>query len=82
MRTQITTDNSGRVTLSYDGEDGERITREFTCPTDGGWVREGSRQVCAGLATTGACLRAPSRAALVDVIRREFGRMRRAQRAA
>jgi hypothetical protein len=87
MKMVIKTDEIGDVTLAYDDlltlEDDRRMVRVFTCPLDGGFVRERVRndwkQVCDGLARTGNALMCNSRAELAGVIRREYGRMRRAQ---
>jgi hypothetical protein len=86
-RTKITSDEYGHVTLR--GEDilGDPVERLFTCPTDGGYVYEvcaggDRRQVCEGLHRTGVTLISPSRAALVDLIRREHRRAARAARRA
>lgn len=75
MRTTITTDTQGYVTIAYD-DDGERVSRTFFAPVDGGYVREvDSRgqypQVCDKLYSRGSTLRA-TRAGLADVIRREW----------
>lgn len=85
MKAKFSTDQIGRVTLSYDCEDwdGEtiRITREFTCPPDGGYVREYRngdwKQVCDRLSHMGNTLSVSSRANLLDLIRREYRAMRR-----
>ena len=80
-KMQLTTDSMGRVTLSYDAE-GERVTREFTCPVDGGYVREGGdlKQVCDGLDSRGSTLRSDSIYTLADVIRREYRSMRSSEK--
>lgn len=80
-KMQITADDSGRVTLSYDGDDGERVTRAFTCPIDGGYVREYKaggdlKQVCDKLYSHGSTLMASNRSSLADLIRREYKAMR------
>ena len=82
MRTKITTDDHGYVTISYDDFLGERVTRTFFCPTNGGYVREqDSRgqypQVCDGLSRRGNTLDCASRAELPAMIRREYRAMRR-----
>lgn len=88
MRARIT-DEDGRVFLSYDGEDGQRITRRFFC--DGhpsgyvyevtlGWPGDGTnkRQVCHELACTGNTLYCDA-SRLVNLIRREYRAMRRSE---
>lgn len=79
-KTSITTDWTGRVTISYDDRySGERVTREFSCPVDGGYVRDqDGKQVCERLCSLGSTLWA-SRAELAAVIRREYRAMRRAE---
>ena len=83
MKTKFETDSTGRVTIYYDDNwsHGERLERCFSCPPDGGYVVEllpngNSRQVCDMLASTGPTLTASSRETLIDVIRREYRRMR------
>ena len=83
MKMRITTDNSGRVTISYDSQFGERIQRTFsTAGIDGGYVIEltdsGSQQVCDRLTSRGDTLRCSSRANLPALIRQEYRAMRRA----
>lgn len=89
MKMSLTQDSDGFrcVNLSYDGhwasgEDG-RIARRFTCPEDGGYVRERRgddwKQVCEGLGHRGSTLTCTSREALPELIRREYQAMRRAE---
>ena len=85
MRTKITTEINGHVTITYEDDCGERVSREFFLSRDPGYVRElDSRQtfpqVCERLASTGNTLMC-SRDELEDTIRREYRRMRRARRA-
>lgn len=85
-KTTFTADTTGRVTLSYD-QDGERVTRDFSCPVGGGYViefrRNGStQQVCRRLSSMGETLYSSSRAGLLDLIRREYRAMRAAQKRA
>lgn len=66
-------------------EFGNRVTRSYTCPTDGGYIYFGDclggRQVCEGLSDCGDTLRASSGDALPGIIRRERRRqLRRARR--
>ena len=91
MRAKFTTDSMGRVTLAYDEQqfDGEtrRIERTFTCPIDGGYVRElaadgSARQVCDRLAYMGNTLAASSLDDLIHLIRHEYKAMRRAEQRA
>lgn len=89
MKMKLTTDNIGRVTISYDDAwYGDRVTREFsTGYTEGGYVIEifpngSSTQVCDRLARTGNTLYCASRADLAALIRREYRAMRRAEVAA
>lgn len=83
MRTSITQDRQGYVALSYDDPViDDRVTMTFFCPPDGGyvrlWTQDGRHpQVCDRLATRGSTLMAPSRDALLDIIRREYRAMRR-----
>lgn len=75
----------GSLTVAYDDEmSGARMERTFTCPFDGGWVCEettsGRVQVCDRLSHRGSTLRAGSRAALADLIRREYRAMRAAEK--
>jgi hypothetical protein len=83
-RTQITTDDYGYVTISYDHYyTGDRVTRTFFCPPDGGYVREscdGYPQVCERLASMGNTLLAGSRETLPKLIRREYQAMRAAEK--
>jgi hypothetical protein len=81
MKAKFTTDLMGRVTVVYADFLGREITRTFTCPENGGWVREGSNQVCQCLSARGETLTASSRAALLAVIRSEYRRMRRVEKA-
>ena len=92
MKTKITTDDQGRVTVEYDDDfhwTGETVrrTRVFTCPQEGGYVREKMsngnwEQVCDKLASMGSTLSCSSRDVLVDLVRREYRAMRRAEKAA
>lgn len=86
MNTKITTTDTGTVVLAYDDEDGSRIEREFMVREEGGYVREHNprtyewKQICERLSSRGPTLMASSRAALADVIRREYKAMRRAEK--
>lgn len=85
MKAKFTTDPAGRVILSYDVEDYDgvrRVERVFTCPPDGGYVREypNGKQVCDRLAHTGSTLTCSSRDKLLSLIRREYRAMRRAEK--
>lgn len=90
MKAKFSTDLMGRVTLSYDVEDYDgvrRVERTFTCPVEGGYVREYRKegaweQVCEKLASMGSTLSCSSRNALGELIRREYRAMRRAEKAA
>ncbi len=85
MKAKFTIDSIGRVTISYDDEtlDGViRVERTFTCPEDGGYVREylsngELKQVCDRLASMGSTLMCSSRADLPALIRREYRALRR-----
>jgi hypothetical protein len=79
-RTTIKADSTGNVTLSYTDIFGERVTRNFTCPMSGGYVREGDRQVCERLNNTGNTLQCGYRPDLIKVIRREYRAMRAAEK--
>ncbi len=77
--------SGNNVTLEYDdSHTGKRITREFFVGWNGGAVREATRgnsQVCRLLSSMGATLTASDPADLLQVIRAEYGAMRRAERA-
>ena len=84
MRTSITQNQQGYVTLCYDDPRLQaRLSMTFFCPPSGGyvrlWTQDGQHsQVCDRLATRGSTLMAPSRDALLSVIRREYRAMKRA----
>ena len=88
MKARFTTDQNGRVVLAYDVEDYDgsvrRVVRIFTCPLSGGYVMEHRngewKQVCDRLAHTGSTLTCSSREHLLDLIRREYRAMRRAEK--
>jgi hypothetical protein len=85
MRTKITADAQGRVTMAYVDWQGERRLRTFVCPANGGYVREtyasGSNpQVCERLSSAGSTLSVSSRSGLLELIRREYRKMRRAEK--
>jgi len=88
MKARFTTDQNGRVVLAYDVEDYDgsvrRVVRIFTCPLSGGYVMEHRngewKQVCDRLAHTGSTLTCSSRERLLDLIRREYRAMRRAEK--
>ena len=80
MRTRITVDRSGMVTVRYTDEWGDPHAPVFYVGSDPGYIRRWDRdgaQVCRGLAGMGPTLRA-TRATLLATIRREYRRMRRA----
>jgi hypothetical protein len=79
-KTTINADSTGNVTISYIDIFGERVTREFTCPVAGGYVREGDRQVCERLSNMGNTLRCGQRSDLINLIRREYRAMRAAEK--
>lgn len=92
MRTRFTKDDAGRVTIAYDDElhwtgEAVRVERTFTCPHEGGYVREYRKegaweQVCDKLESTGNTLSCSSRDKLMDLIRAEYRAMRRAEKRA
>lgn len=87
MRTQITADPGydNRVTLRYEDEGGELVTRDVFAPYGGGYVREdwsNPRQVCERLERFGSTLIWSGSTPLVDLIRWEYRRRRAAQRRA
>lgn len=69
--------NANQVILTYATDLGGRRFRVFTCPHAGGYVREGDKQVCERLGSTGATLTAANAADLINVIRREWQAARR-----
>lgn len=85
-KMQITIGDSGHVELAYtEADSGDQIARTFTCPVDGGYVREFKtdgdlKQVCDKLSSQGSTLMASSRATLADVIRREYKAMRASEK--
>jgi hypothetical protein len=87
MKTKFICLPSGAVSVSYTDVLGVRVTREFICPIDGGYVREvgtgfgnGYTQVCRKLSTRGDTLMS-TRASLLADIRREYKAMRREYKA-
>ena len=92
MKAKFSTDSMGRVTLAYDEfdllrEETVRVERVFTCPLEGGYVREQDsrgnwEQVCEQLAGMGNTLACSSRDRLLDLIRAEYRAMRRAEKRA
>ncbi len=80
-RTTICATRSNYVEMSYDHPlTGDRTTREFHCPRNGGYVREGDKQVCAELSTMGITLRVDDEAQLLPLIRREWRKAQAAER--
>jgi hypothetical protein len=77
MKTKITYSHD-TVTIAYTNIWGDRISRTFWVPATGGYVREGSQQVCRKLSTRGDTLMS-TRATLLDDIRREYRAMRRSE---
>jgi hypothetical protein len=92
MKAKFSADIAGRVTLEYDDEHhwtGEtvRVSRTFTCPENGGYVRERTpsgnwEQVCDGLSGRGSTLTCSGRDKLLGLIRAEYCAMRRAEKRA
>ena len=85
MKTTITTTDHGHVNIEFDTMDGRRRSMQISCPTTGGYVYEirpdgSTTQVCEKLAGSGSTLTAKSRADLPDLVRREYRRMRRAEK--
>jgi len=84
MRAKFSVDQSGGVTVSYDAAFDVRVTRYFVCTQDGGYVQEyvnghsNWSQVCERLSRRGSTLRCSSRNNLLNLIRREYRAMRRA----
>jgi len=85
-KAKFTVDN-GNVTLAYDVEDYDgvtRVERTFVCPADGGYVREYRdgdwKQVCDRLDHMGSTLYCSSRDNLPAMIRREYQAKRRADK--
>ena len=91
MKATIESLGETRVFISYDVEDystesgTKRITREFSRPTFGGYVIEWLRnsettQVCDKLCHRGPTLYCGENTPLVNVIRREYRKMRREEK--
>ena len=80
-RTTILATHSNYVEMSYDHPlTGDRITRTFHCPRNGGYVREGDKQVCAYLSSMGYTLRVDDETELLPLIRREWRKAQAAER--
>ena len=86
MKTKFVRLPSGAVSVSYTNVLGVRVTREFICPIERGYVREvgtgfgnGYKQVCRKLSTRGDTLMSTRDSLLAD-IRREYRAMRRAEK--
>lgn len=88
MKTSITQDSNGYVTISYDDAiSGARITTTYFAPRSSsgkaGYVKiaDGRNypQVCEGLASTGNTLTATPET-LLSVIRREYRKMRASEK--
>lgn len=89
MRAKFTHDPlRDTVTLAYDVEHYEgdrRVTRYFSCPSDGGYIYEyfgngERRQVCEKLSSRGNTLIARNPKNLLYIIRREYRAMRRVEK--
>jgi len=87
MKAKFAVDHAACVVLSYDAEDFggvRRVQRTFACPVIGGRVSEyingDWKQVCERLSNTGQALHVGSREKLIDLIRREYQAMRRAEK--
>lgn len=77
MKATITAYGANYVTLAYDDQDGERVLREFSAPSAGGYVEEilangCYRQVCRKLARDGSTLYFHADKPLIDLIRTEY----------
>lgn len=72
-RTKFNRDENTVTLVAEDPFTGLRIQRTFNVPNrpEGGYVREGERQVCSGLSSMGPTLSA-TRDGLADCIRREW----------
>jgi len=84
-RTKFTAHDVNVVAIEYVNELGNSEWREFRAPRFGGYVWEvypsGRRyQLCRGLVNSGVPLEWDGDRPLVDIIRREYRRMRRAER--
>lgn len=79
MKTVIKSIAGNRVMAQFDDISGDRIEVEFHAPAEGGYVRAGSQQVCEKLGTRGSTLMWSGKALLIDLIRREYRAMRRAE---
>ena len=86
MKTKFRLLSGGAVSVSYDDQN-VRVSREFICPIDRGYVRErvgndfgsGYKQVCRKLSTRGDTLTSTRDSLLAD-IRREYRAMRRSEK--
>lgn len=81
MRAKFTARSNSEVTLEYDDIfSGDRVTETFTAPSSGGYVRRGDKQVCDKLSSRGSTLHLsnPDKYPLIDLIRREYKSMRKA----
>lgn len=85
-KTTITAHDDRRVTLAFDDLlSGNRITMEIWAPAprEGGssYIRyNGDRQLCYGLSSTGGTMSYTAGTKLVDIVRREYRAMRRADK--
>jgi len=87
-KAKIYTDIYGTVFLEYtDLLSDRRLTRVFSCPEEGGYVREvysdgQTKQVCERLSNMGVTISAESRESLINLIRAEYRAMRRSEKRA
>ena len=78
MKTKITYSHA-TVKIVYTNIWGDIVSRTFWVPAAGGYVREGSHQVCRKLSTRGDTLMSTRDSLLAD-IRREYRAMRRSEK--
>jgi predicted ATP-grasp superfamily ATP-dependent carboligase len=84
MRTSFTINQDGTFTIKYqEFLTGDRITRHFWAPSDGGYIREllpNLRQTCANLGVSGSTLQCDSRKHCYQVLRNAYTAMRKAEK--
>ena len=80
MKTVITEVNSHEVNIKFENNFGEIVEMNIWAPASGGYVRSGEKQICKKLSATGSTLQWDDTAHLIDLVRREYRAMRRAEK--